>query len=221
LFISSKGMVNVGADLSGVELRCLAHFMHPYDGGRYSSLILEGDIHTTNKEAAGLKTRDQAKTFIYSVIYGGGDAKVGTIVDGTATDGKRLKTKFFKGTPGYKELTDAVKISAKKKWIRGITGRRLFIRSPHSAVNVLLQSLGSYISKYWMIEAHKRIKEEGIVCKQIGWIHDELQFECQKDQAEKLCKILEESSLKAGDVMGLRMPIGSEASIGSTWFDVH
>jgi len=221
LFIASEGMVNVGADLSGVELRCLAHYMYPYDKGRYAGLILEGDIHTANKEAAGLKTRDQAKTFIYSVVYGGGDAKVGEIVQGTAKDGKRLKTKFFAGTPGFKQLHEAVAKAAKKKWIKGITGRRLFIRSPHSALNTLLQSLGSYISKLWMVEVDKRIKEEGIVCNQIGWIHDELQFECKEDQAEKLGKILEESSLTACEAVGIRMPIHSESKIGRNWFEVH
>ena len=221
LFISREGMVNVGADLSGVELRCLAHYMYPYDKGRYANIILEGDIHTANKEAAGLETRDQAKTFIYSVVYGGGDAKVGEIINGSSSDGKRLKTKFLAGTPGYKELSTAVSKAAKKKWIKGITGRRLFIRSPHSALNTLLQSLGSYISKYWMIETHKRVKEEGIICNQIGWIHDELQFECKEDQAEKLGKILEEASLVACEAVGIRMPIHSEADVGRSWYDVH
>ncbi len=100
-------------------------------------------------------------------------------------------------------------------------GRRLFIRSPHSAPNVLLQSLGAYISKYWMVEVHKRIREESIMCNQIGWIHDELQFECKEAQAEKLGKILEESSLVACDRLGIRMPIHSEAATGRNWLDVH
>ena len=221
LFTSENGMVNVGADLSGVELRCLAHYMYPYDKGRYANIILEGDIHTANKEAAGLATRDQAKTFIYSVVYGGGDAKVGTIINGTAKDGKRLKTKFFKGTPGFKELHSAVATAAKRGWIKGITGRRLYIRSSHSALNTLLQSLGSYISKYWMIEVYKRIEEEKLVCNQIGWIHDELQFECKEDQAEILMKILEESSITACEKIGIRMPIHSEAKQGKNWKEVH
>jgi len=221
LFISSEGMVNVGCDLSGVELRCLAHYMHPFDKGRYSDILLNGDIHTATQEAAGLPTRDVAKTFSYSVLYGAGDSKVGTLVQGGAKEGKKLKAQFEKNTPGYKQLTDAVKKAAKRGYLIGISGRRLYVRSPHSALNTLLQSLGSYISKYWMVEVHKRITEEGIICRQIGWIHDELQFECKREDSEKLAKILEESSLSACTKVGIRLPINSESDIGKDWFEVH
>jgi DNA polymerase-1 len=59
-----EGWVQVGCDLSGIELRCLAHYMAPYDNGDYAKEILEGDIHTANQNAAGLPTRNDAKTFI-------------------------------------------------------------------------------------------------------------------------------------------------------------
>ena len=48
-------MAQVGADLSGLELRALAHYMYPADGGEYANEILNGDIHTTNQNAAGLE----------------------------------------------------------------------------------------------------------------------------------------------------------------------
>jgi hypothetical protein len=54
----------VGADASGLELRCLAHFMAKWDGGAYGDVLLNGDIHTENQKAAGLPTRNNAKTFI-------------------------------------------------------------------------------------------------------------------------------------------------------------
>jgi hypothetical protein len=58
------GFRQVGVDLSGIELRCLAHFMGQWDDGEYGRVILEGDIHSVNQHAAGLPTRDNAKTFI-------------------------------------------------------------------------------------------------------------------------------------------------------------
>lgn len=64
LFGATQGRVLVGADLSGLELRCLAHYMARWDGGAYGKVLLEGDIHAANQEAAGLPTRDNAKTFI-------------------------------------------------------------------------------------------------------------------------------------------------------------
>lgn len=68
LFTVRKGYVLVGVDLSGLELRCLAHFMAVYDGGDYGRVLLTGDIHKMNQEAAGLPTRDNAKTFIYAYL---------------------------------------------------------------------------------------------------------------------------------------------------------
>jgi DNA polymerase-1 len=52
LFTVPDDKVIVGADLSGLELRCLAHYMK--DPG-YTEEILSGDIHTANQKAAGLE----------------------------------------------------------------------------------------------------------------------------------------------------------------------
>lgn len=221
LFIPSKGMVSVGCDLSGVELRCLAHYLDMFDGGAYGREILEGDIHTVNQKAAGLPTRDNAKRFIYGFLYGAGNAKIGEIVKGTAQDGARLKASFLSKLPALKKLGDMVKKAAKRGYLRGWSGRRLHIRSPHSALNVLLQSLGGYISKVWMIEAHKIIKEEGLICNQVGWVHDELQFEVVPEHEERLRQVLEETSVTAGEVMDLKIRINSEAKVGQSWYDVH
>lgn len=64
LFKAPDGWVMVGADASGLELRMFGHYLARYDGGKYIEVILNGDIHTHNQEAAGLPTRDAAKTFI-------------------------------------------------------------------------------------------------------------------------------------------------------------
>ena len=96
LWIVPEGKCLVGIDASGLELRMLAHYMNDKD---YTEEILNGDIHTANQMAAGLQSRDQAKTFIYAFLYGGGDGKIGEIIGGKAKDGKRLKAKFLDNTP--------------------------------------------------------------------------------------------------------------------------
>jgi DNA polymerase-1 len=93
LFGVPPGWTLVGADASGLELRCLAHFMAPYDGGKYSRILLEGDIHWVNVQAMGLTDaarikdnehhdifRDGSKTFAYGFLYGSGDEKAGRII---------------------------------------------------------------------------------------------------------------------------------------------
>lgn len=93
LFCVPPGWKQVGCDASGLELRCLAHFMAPFDGGAYGKIVAEGDVHTANQKAAGLATRDQAKTFIYSWLYGAGDYKIGTVTGVTKEDVQRFRKK--------------------------------------------------------------------------------------------------------------------------------
>ncbi|MGY5795191.1 DNA polymerase len=89
-----KGWVQVGADASGLELRCLGHELHPYDGGTYADIVLNGDIHWANAILLGLipvgtvrddhvkahkEARAIAKRFIYAFLYGGGAEMIGSI----------------------------------------------------------------------------------------------------------------------------------------------
>jgi hypothetical protein len=68
LWTVPAGKKLVGVDVSGLELRMLAHFMAPFDNGKYGETVINGDIHTVNMEAAGLTERNQAKTFIYAFL---------------------------------------------------------------------------------------------------------------------------------------------------------
>src|SRR5699024_5850752 len=117
LFEAPEGWHQVGTDMSGLELRCLAHFMARWDGGEYGHEVLSGDIHTVNQKAAGLPSRDDAKTFIYALLYGAGDGKLGSITGKGARDGKRLRANFMAGLPAMKKLTEAVKDRAVAKGI--------------------------------------------------------------------------------------------------------
>ena len=182
---------------------------------------LRGDIHTANQEAAGLPTRDDAKTFIYAFLYGAGDAKIGSITGGSSKEGAILKKRFLAKTEGLTGLINDVKEAAKKKWIKGISGRRLLIRSPHSALNVLLQSAGAYFMKYWVVSVQKMIDTEGFDAKIVGNIHDELQLEVLEKDAENLARRLEELFIKVGQDIGMRIKMEGEAKIGNNWKDTH
>lgn len=176
--------VQAGIDASGLELRCLAHFMAPYDNGEYADVILNGDIHTVNQNAAELPTRDNAKTFIYGFLYGAGDEKIGQIVGAGKERGKELKKKFLENTPAIAQLREAIQQSLvesskwvageqqvkwKRRWIRGLDGRRVHVRSPHAALNTLLQSAGALICKLWIVRVEEMLLEAGL---KHGWDGD-------------------------------------------------
>ena len=212
------GNVLVGTDLSGIELRCLAHYMQDDD---YTKDLLDGDIHTVNQHAAGLETRAQAKTFIYALLYGAGAAKIGSIAGGNAQQGQRLIDKFMANTPKLKALLAKVQRIAAKGYVPALDGRKIRIRSEHAALNSLLQSCGAIIAKQWCVEAHKMLRRANIPVKQVAFVHDEIQMEVPEQYGQSVADIMVKASIEAGNVLGFRVPAESESKIGKTWFDTH
>jgi DNA polymerase I-like protein with 3'-5' exonuclease and polymerase domains len=225
LFGVRQGFSLVGADLSGLELRCLAHFMARWDEGDYANEVLNGDVHTKNQLAAGLPTRDNAKTFIYGFLYGAGDAKIGSIVGKDSKVGKSLKDSFLAATPALKNLRDAVQKAAGRGYLVGLDGRRLAIRSAHAALNTLLQSAGALVSKQWLIETVEAADRRGWVYGQDfelkGYIHDELQWEVRDELAEDFGTLAIQSATRAGEHFAFRCRIDAEFKVGKTWYDTH
>ena len=215
--------VLVGCDLSGIELRCLAHYMFPYDNGEYAREILEGDIHTKNQNAAGLPTRNDAKTFIYALIYGAGDGKIGSIVGGNARQGKGLKEAFFTAVPALKTLIEKAQWKAAKAGrLRLLDGRSVPIRSDHKALNTLLQGAGAVISKVWLVLAKERLEATYPGQYRIhGWIHDELQVSCPPALADEVGALLVKAANDAGSELGFNMPVDAEYGVGKDWSCTH
>jgi DNA polymerase I-like protein with 3'-5' exonuclease and polymerase domains len=228
LFTVPSGWFLVGADASGLELRCLAHFMAKWDGGKYAEVLLGGDIHTENQNAAGLQTRNQAKTFIYAFLYGAGDAKIGTIVGGDAGAGRRLKTKFLRSLPALGRLVEAVQAASRRGYLTGLDGRRLHVRSSHAALNTLLQSAGALICKKWLLILEEDLKAAGLKHGWDGdyafcaWVHDEVQIACRTEEvAKQVAEMAVAAVSKAGEFFQFRCPLAGEAKIGKNWSQTH
>lgn len=226
LFKPRDGWVQVGCDASGLELRCLAHYMARYDDGAYAKVLLEGDIHTENQKAAGLPTRDNAKTFIYAFLYGAGNEKLGSIVGGGKNAGARLRRRFLNRLPALKKLTDQVKETAKRRgYLIGLDKRHLKVRSLHSALNTLLQSAGAIIMKKALVILDEDLQAKGFVPGEdyefLANIHDEWQMECRPEIAEEVGKTAAEAIRKAGEYFKFRCPLDGEYKIGKNWAETH
>lgn len=219
-----EGNVLVGCDASGLELRMLAHYMR--DEG-YVDTVTKGnskegtDVHTVNQKAAGLPTRDAAKTFIYAFLYGAGDAKIGSITGGTAKDGAKLKSKFLQQTPALAKLIERVGKQAAKGWVPGLDGRRIWVRSEHAALNSLLQGAGAIVMKKALVIFDNKVKANKWPVKYVANVHDEFQLECPKDIAEEVGKAARMSIIEAGEYFKLRCPLDGEYKIGRSWRHTH
>ena len=208
----------VGCDASGLELRMLAHYMND---DKYTNEILNGDIHSANQKSAGLQTRDQAKTFIYAFLYGAGDSKIGEVAGGGAKRGRILKKNFLDNTPALKQLREKVSQSSEKGWVTGLDGRKLHIRSQHSALNTLLQSAGAVIMKKALVLLDQYAKQYNIDYKFVLNVHDEFQCEVREDQADFFGGLAVGSIVQAGKSFKLNCPLDGEYKVGETWQQTH
>jgi DNA polymerase-1 len=245
LFIAAPGKVLVGCDADGLELRKLSHFLAPYDQGAYAFAVVQGkkedgtDAHTRTQKIVGLFSRNSAKTYIYALLYGAGDAKLGLTIVQDALDakqpapkgahtsiGKASRARIFDQFTGYGQLVKAVKKRAKLQgWIKGLDGRRVKIRKEYVALNTLLQGGGALVMKLALVLAARQIERlhgpHGIKWGLVANVHDEWQIECDPDIAEAVGEISRASITKAGELFQLRCPLAGSYAIGANWSETH
>jgi len=218
LWIVEKGYKLVGVDASGLELRMLAHYMNDKD---YTNEVINGDIHTSNQIAAGLESRDEAKTFIYAFIYGAGNKKIGTIIGGSERDGERVKEKFLRATPSLRRLREKVERVAQRRWVRGLDQRKIIIRHPHAALNTLLQGAGACVMKKALTLLQEYVINKRIKAFPVVNVHDEFQYEVQADRADEFGRLAVQSIIDAGQQLNVRCELNGEYKIGNNWSETH
>ena len=224
-FVPKGRRVMVGYDGAGLELRMLAHFVNDPE---YTKQILEGDIHSYNQQLAGLPNRDNAKTFIYAFLYGAGDQKIGDIIEGTREDGKKIKERFFESLPLLKELIERVKEDAMKGYVLGLDGRKLRLRKDgrgkpmvHKALNLLLQGAGAVVMKYAMVLLDEALEASGLDALKVIDMHDEGQYDVLPAHVNAFRQLADNCVKKAGELLGMNLPLASDSIVGLSWKDTH
>jgi len=227
VFVASPGKILVGCDLSGAQARLLADAM---GDASYSKTVIEGesedgtDVHSVNMRAAGLKNRDQAKTFFYGFLFGAGDAKIGQITNGGAQEGRKLKNQFLRNLPALKNLQNKLKLEYEKTGNKTISlqdGRHIQVNSQHKLLNYKLQGNEAILAKEWAIISDRLIKKNNIDCKLLAVMHDEQNFECSVEDAPRLAKLLEATATMAGKKLGFDILIEGDSKIGKNWYEIH
>ena len=231
LFIPHPGHVMVGADLEGLELRALGHYLSRFDEGAFADVVINGDIHQQNADRVGC-TRKEVKTITYAFIYGAGDAKLGHSLRPELPDiekkqlGTELRRKFLAAIPGLEPLIDAVKQKVRNSGrLRGLDGRPVFCRAEHASLNYLLQSAGAVISKRWVVLGQQLLDEAGLVYNRdytrCAYVHDEVQLSVIPQQVDTVKQLLENAAPLAGQYYNFRVPIAASADSGASWQDTH
>lgn len=220
LFTVPKGHKLVGIDVSGLEVRMLAHYMARYDDGKYADVVLNGDIHTETQRLAGLDSRDLAKRFYYCFLYGGGVKKIAQVTGKTVHEASKVKKRFLNNLPALNTLITNVQQAAARGYLIGLDKRNVKVRSPHAALNTLLQSGGAIICKQWLVEFNKVAIEYDDV-QQVVWVHDEIQVECRKEQATEIGELAVDAIKRTGEHFNLRLPLTGEYKVGDNWSETH
>jgi DNA polymerase I-like protein with 3'-5' exonuclease and polymerase domains len=189
---------------------------------KYTDLILNGDIHTYNQKLAGLPTRNDAKLFIYALLYGAGDEKLGSIVGKGSKAGAQLRKRFLNGLPAYAKLLGKVQdMAARDGVLPALDGRKIHVRSQHSALNSLLQSAGAVVMKYALVIACNKLDDIGLPYKLVAQVHDEMQLEVPECYADRVGVIVRNAIKYAGRELNMRCPLAGEAKIGDNWSCTH
>ena len=231
LFIPHPGHVMVGADLEGLELRALGHYLASYDEGNFADVVVNGDIHQQNADRVGCSRRD-VKTITYAFIYGAGDAKLGHSLRPELSDaqkkalGAELRRKFLDAIPGLEPLIDAVKQKVRASGrLRGLDGRPIFCKAEHASLNYLLQSCGAILSKRFVVIGQELLDDAGLTYDvdytRCAYIHDEVQLSVVPSEVDRVKALLEAAAPLAGQYYNFRVPITAAADHGENWADTH
>ena len=219
LWRATPGNFLIDTDAAGLELRVLAHYLSDRS---FTNEILNGDIHTANQRMAGLDTRDQAKTFIYALLYGAGDAKIGLIVNGTARDGMELRERFLSNMPSFKRFREAVnRKGANAGTLTAIDGRVLRVRHEHASVNTLIQGSSAVLMKQWFMQTGMNLKRKRANAGIVAMVHDEMVIESTEECVDLTSECVRISMSHVNKLYDMRCPLDCDVHVGTNWSEIH
>jgi len=141
--------------------------------------------------------------------------------------GEQVANNFLKNLVGIDKLIEHCQTQSKTKGtVTAIDGRELYSRSPHSALNLLLQGSAGVVGKQWMVNYHNITQTKYKLrpfthYKQYAYIHDEFECGCRADLAPLLAAALEEGAAQVTEQFNINLPIRADAHIGPNWAEVH
>ena len=236
-FVAEKGNLLISADYSQIELRVLAHFSEdPYLVNAFFNGM---DIHLST--AAALFDKDpkkitederrKAKTINFGLIYGMGPQKLSRELGISIKEAKKFIEIYFSKLTGVKDFFEKVESEAKQNgFVSTLGGRRRYLPNINSqnnnlasqakrmAINTVIQGSAADIIKMSMLDIDNNIELKKMGVKLLLQIHDELLFECPKENAKDAGEII---SQIMNSVVKLKVPLVVDLGIGENWSEAH
>ncbi|MBR4916917.1 MAG: DNA polymerase I [Fibrobacter sp.] len=233
----SKDNVILAVDYSQIELRMLAHLsgdsalIESYKEGidihaRTAAAIYGVDIAEVNSDM-----RRDAKVVNFGVLYGMTAFRLSRDLKIPMSQAKDFITGYFDMYQGVQQYIEDTKAAAHRDgYVETLSGRRRYIAGIDSsdrmesqmaermAVNTPVQGSAADLIKIAMIRIQKRINEESLPLKMMLQVHDELVFECPKDQVEAMSQMVKSEMENA---MQLKVPLVASVGFGENWLVAH
>ena len=185
------------------------------------------------------KARDGAKTCLYCVLFGGQDPKLGRTLKEACKEaglpvprmpdrelGAMARQSLFRAIKGFQQLVAALREASKKRYLRGIDGRHIPVRSVHSLLVFLMQGGEAAVMKLAAVIFHFEAAPangwvHGVDFGYVAHVHDEAQTEARPLIAEAVGKAYADCITEAGVRLGLKCPLAGSFSVGDTWAETH
>ena len=146
--------------------------------------------------------------------------KISEVIGKPFKEAGKIKKRFLNNLPALHKLIEGVQTAAQRGYIKGLDKREIKVRNSYSALNTLLQSAGAILCKRWLVEFNREIKKFKNA-QQVVWVHDEIQVECDEQDAEEIGKTAVECIKRAGEHFQLRVPLTGEYKISNNWSGTH
>jgi len=233
-FVASKENVLLSVDYSQIELRIVAHMAQ--DEGMLAAFRAGEDIHATTAaaiygvptEAVTKPMRRRAKSINFGLIYGMSVFGLTRYTDLTLAEAETFVKAYFEKFPGVKRYLDGIrKQAAQQGYVETLLGRRRYFpalqskanvqvknREEREAINAPVQGTAADIMKIAMLNIPPALKAAGLKAKMLLQVHDELVFECPKDEVKETARIVQEAMANA---FPLDTPLSTEARYGVNW----
>jgi len=232
LFTVPEGYKLVGADLAALEDRLAGHHTYRYDDGVYAEYLLSGDVHQKVADQLGV-SRFHGKTCNHAMKYGLQVNGLAESLNIPFAKAKLLWEAWWDSHPSLAELRDTIDDALDKRgfktkrglkngaFIRGMDGRRIYLRSAHSALNARIQNAGSIVHKMVCVYLHEGINDRWIDAHIVGNFHDETQTEVADCDVEEYKELVHEVEQRVNDYFKFDVPMKLDPEVGVTWADTH